>query len=75
MEPNQWEMFIKYWIDESKIINVGNMSNARGNLKRLLKYGQGGKAHVEALLVRIIWKLIMIVFDFIVWFNCTRWVH
>jgi hypothetical protein len=42
---------------------------------RLSKYGQGGKAFVEALLVRIIWKLIMIVFDFVVWFKCTKWVH
>lgn len=40
------------------------MSNAQGNLKRLSKYGQGGKAFFEALLVRIIWKLIMIVFSF-----------
>jgi hypothetical protein len=75
MEFNQWERLIKYWRDESRIIKVGNMSNARGNLKRFSKYGQGGKALVEALLVRIIWKLIMIVFDFVVWFKCTRWVH
>jgi hypothetical protein len=51
------------------------MFDARGNLNKPFKYGQGSKALAEALLVRIIWKLIMIVFDFVVWLKCTRWVH
>jgi hypothetical protein len=42
-----------YWTDEKTIVKARNMCDAQGNQKRPSKYGRGGKALVEALLVRI----------------------
>jgi len=42
-----------YWTNEKTIVKVGSMCDAQGNQKRPSKYGRGGKALAEALLVRI----------------------
>jgi hypothetical protein len=42
------------------------MFDARGNKKNPSKNRQGGKALAKTLLVRIIWKFIIIIFDFVV---------
>jgi hypothetical protein len=43
---------MKYWTNEKTIVKASTMSNARGNQKKLSKYGRGGKASVEDTMVR-----------------------
>jgi hypothetical protein len=51
VDANQWESLVAYWSEQDTKKKTDQLTNARGAVMNVSKYGRGGRAGAEAKLV------------------------